>query len=201
MNDTVLVIDDEDSIRSALARLLGSQGYRTRQFASAEACLDFLKADANPACVIADLLLPGIDGLELQRILGKRFPMIVLTGHADIPSVIKAMSGGAIDFLEKPVLENRLLAAVERGVALAKNSFLADQEQAALLLRAKRLTPREREVMALVITGLRNKAIASKLGIVEKTIKVHRAHIMQKLEVNSLADMVRCADKLRESGG
>lgn len=151
--------------------------------------------DSQPACVVTDLVLPGADGMELQRALAWRYSFIFLTGRADVPAVVAAMSAGAIDFLEKPVLQERLFAAVHKGLAMAIARH-RDAEAAAMLKRKMaRLTSREREVMALVTTGIRNKQVAHYLGTTEKTIKAHRAHIMEKLELGSLAELVRYADQ------
>ncbi|WP_180862955.1 response regulator transcription factor [Cupriavidus pauculus] len=196
MSASVIIVDDDDSVRADLTQLLRIRGYHTRQFASAEACRDLLASAAWPACIVTELRLPGMDGLALQSALASRFPFIVLTGYADVPTAVATLLGGAIEFLEKPVMEERLLAAVDKGLALAQATHTYNQAAAELQRKFGQLTPREQEVMSLVTTGMRNKEIAMHLGTAEKTIKVHRAHIMQKLNLESLAEMVRCADQL-----
>lgn len=193
---TVLVVDDDESIRKALCRLLGARGVLTRSFTSAEECLGAIQGSFGPACVIADLRLPGMSGAEFQRALPARYPFIMLTGFANVDAAVAAMQAGALDFLEKPIPHDRLFASVGNALSVAQQ--LHDQAQLLAHLRMKidRLTPRELEVMGLVATGMRNKQIASQLGTVEKTIKVHRAHVMEKMELSSLVEIVRCADRL-----
>ncbi|SOY64542.1 response regulator transcription factor [Cupriavidus taiwanensis] len=196
MSGTVVVVDDDQSVGKALSRLLQVKGYGARVFRSAEECLPSLETVRGPACVIADLVLPGISGSELQARLPFNIPFIMLTGDADVPTTVSTMLAGAIELLEKPVAEAPLLAAVERALAVSAQRNIERDIKSALSQKASRLTPRELEVMAMVTTGLRNKEVANFLGIVEKTVKVHRANIMHKLEIDSLAEMVRCADRL-----
>lgn len=192
----VLLVDENECIREALGRLLGARGVPTQSFASGEECLDAVQRNRGPACVIADLRLPGMSGSELQTALPGRYPFIALTGHADVATAVATMQAGALDFLEKPIQDDRLLAAVGKALVSAQQLHEQALTHSDLQMRIDRLTPREKEVMSLVTTGMKNKEIARILGIVEKTIKVHRAHVMQKMELRSLADMVRCADSL-----
>ncbi|QET04455.1 response regulator transcription factor [Cupriavidus pauculus] len=193
---TVHIVDDDDSVRRALGRVLTAHGYAVAMFPSAEAFLDEADLDAGPACVLLDLLMPDMDGLMLQQGLQGRVPVIFLSGHGDVTRAVQAMQAGAIEFLEKPVSDTDLLAAVEKGCACAAEHFALQRELQSLRQKIQRLTPREREVLTWVVTGIRNKQVASELGTVEKTIKVHRAHVMQKLEVDSLPALVRIADRM-----
>lgn len=193
---TVHIVDDDDSVRRALGRVLTAHGYAVAMFPSAEAFLDEADLDAGPACVLLDLLMPDMDGLMLQQGLQGRVPVIFLSGHGDVTRAVQAMQAGAIEFLEKPVSDTDLLAAVEKGCARAAEHFALQRELQSLRQKIQRLTPREREVLTWVVTGIRNKQVASELGTVEKTIKVHRAHVMQKLEVDSLPALVRIADRM-----
>ena len=193
---TVHIVDDDESVRRAVGRVLGAHGYLTSLAASAQEFLDTATLDTGPACVVLDLMMPDMDGLMLQRDLQRKLPVIFLTGHADVALAVRAIQAGAIEFLEKPVADTLLLSAVERACVAAVERFAFHQDQQALLRKIERLTPREREVLAWIVTGYRNKQVASQLGTVEKTIKVHRAHVMQKLEVNSLPALVRLADRM-----
>jgi len=193
---TVHIVDDDDSVRRALGRVLTAHGYAVAMFPSAEAFLDEADLDAGPACVLLDLLMPDMDGLMLQQGLQGRVPVIFLSGHGDVTRAVQAMQAGAIEFLEKPVSDTDLLAAVEKGCACAAEHFALQRELQSLRQKIQRLTPREREVLTWVVTGIRNKQVASELGTEEKTIKVHRAHVMQKLEVDSLPALVRIADRM-----
>jgi len=196
MTGTVIVVDNDESIRKALGRLLLAKGFSSRTFGSAEECRVALDGIRGPTCVVAELILPGISGHELLKLLPSHVPFIMLTGCADVKQTVETMTAGAIDLLEKPVAEDRLVTAVIRALELATQRGMERSIKAALDAKMQRLTNREREVMAMVTTGLRNKEVANFLGIVEKTVKVHRAHIMDKLEIDSLAELVRCADKL-----
>ena len=196
----MLLVDDEPSVRRALTRLLRAAGLEVASFPSAEALLAEVKQTTHgPTCVVADLQMPGLTGLGLQDELARRgldLPLLVVTGHGDVPSTVRAMKGGAVDFLEKPVSESDLLDGVGR--ALSRHRDLHDTRRQKELLEARleRLTPREREVFALVAAGLLNKQVGFELGTTEKTIKVHRARVMEKMEATSLADLVRMAGKL-----
>jgi FixJ family two-component response regulator len=193
---TVYIVDDDDSVRRALGRVLGAHGYFTSGFASASQFLEEADLESAPGCMLLDLQLPDISGIDLQQALCSRIPVIILTGHADVASAVLTMQAGAIDFLQKPVSDVQLLGAVARGCECAASKFAQARELRDLQKKVDRLTPREREVLAWIVTGCRNKQVANRLGTVEKTIKVHRAHVMQKLEVDSLPALVRIADRM-----
>jgi FixJ family two-component response regulator len=202
MNATVFVIDDELSVRKAITRLLQSSGFRVAAFASAQDYLDTFDP-ALPGCLLLDLSMPGQNGLQLQMALqarGDSPPIIFLTGHADVPETIQALKGGAVDFLTKPVEDEVLIAAVRHAIARDAVTRLARAELAAIHACLARLTPRELEVLRCVVAGKLNKQTAAELGTVEKTIKVHRARIIEKMQVNSLAELVRQAAKVGISG-
>jgi FixJ family two-component response regulator len=189
------VVDDDSTVRKALARLFRSLGMQVETFASAREFLTHTRSD-GPACLILDVRLPGENGLLMQQVLhtnGGCPPIIFLTGYGTIPMCVRAMKQGAVDFLQKPVDEDALLAAV--ATALEQDQRLRDHQRtcAAVQQRVATLTPREREVMALMITGLLNKEIAFALGTSEKTIKAHRARIKEKMQALSLAELVRMA--------
>lgn len=194
---TVFVVDDYAPVRSAVSRLLRAAGFAVAAFASAE---EFL-AQYNPhipGCLVLDLAMPAVNGLELQRILaetGSVLPIIFLTSHGDIPKSVQAMKHGASDFLTKPVNDEDLLAAIR--VAIEKDRTLRREQTELSEIRARlaTLTPREREVLEYVVAGKLNKQIASDLGTVEQTIKVHRAHVMQKMRVQSVAELVRLTER------
>jgi FixJ family two-component response regulator len=195
---TVFLVDDDASVRRALARLVRSAGYSVQTFASAQDFLESKPDGPEPACLVLDVRMPGIDGLELQRKLqssDRVFPIIFVTGHGDIPMSVKAMKEGAVDFLPKPVKDGELLRAIEQAMARASNEGAAVSELQSIRNRLDTLTPREREVMELVVTGLLNKQIAHELGTVEKTIKAHRGKVMEKMRVQSLAELVRLAER------
>jgi FixJ family two-component response regulator len=199
----VYVVDDEATVLRAMSRLLTLAGYAVQAFASAT---EFLAQHrpSNRGCVVADLRMPVISGLELQAALarsGNPLPLIFLTGHGDVPTTVHAMKGGAEDFLTKPVQKEKLLGAVERALALDAARFEQDAHQRERQRRFESLTPREREVLALVIAGKLNKQIASELGAAEGTIKVHRASIMEKLQVQSPAELGRLAQETGWGGG
>ncbi len=199
MQSTVFLVDDDDSVRRALGRLLGAAGYRVVKFATARQFLDAAADDAGPACVVLDLQMPGLSGLDLQVELRERrinLPIVFVTGQGDVASSVRAMKGGAVDFLTKPVTEVDLLQAVGHAVAQDTQQRGQRAELAALAARAAALTPREREVMDLVVQGLLNKQIAVRLGTVEKTVKVHRGRVMEKMQAISLADLVRSVERL-----
>jgi len=194
---TVFVIDDEPSVRKSLGRLLKAAGYRVEAFTSAR---EFLQRDPNVGvgCLVLDVQMPDLNGLELQRALtetGRHVPIIFITGHGDIPMSVRAMKGGAIDFLSKPFDAKDLLEAIARALATAQlqSTHRAESDDVKRLLAM--LTPREHEVMLEVITGKPNKQIAAALGTSEKTVKVHRGRVMHKLAVQSVADLVRLCEK------
>lgn len=196
---TVFLVDDDASVRRAVARLLRSARYQVETFGSAA---EFLGADrwpAAPACVVIDLRMPAMDGLDLQAELRVRelpLPVVFLTGHGDVPSSVSAMKAGAVDFLAKPVMDDDLLRAVETALAQDTRERQRREELRALRARAESLTPRERQVMELVAEGLLNKQIAARLGTAEKTVKVHRGRVMEKMRFVSVADLVRAVERL-----
>jgi FixJ family two-component response regulator len=198
----VLVVDDDARVRAALSRLIRAAGYAVETFGSAR---EFLARPPHegPACLVLDLRMPEVDGLELQEVLRQvpgAMPVIFLTGHADVQSSVRAMKGGAVDFLLKPVEDDQLLDAIARALGRHAAALAAEAERRAARVRWDRLTPREREVCALVAQGMLNKQIAGVLGTVEKTVKVHRARVMGKLEVDSVAALVRLFDQVRSGG-
>jgi FixJ family two-component response regulator len=194
----VHIVDDDDGMRLAIGRLLEAAGCEVRSYASAG---DFLVAEQSdvPGCLLLDLKMPGPNGLELQKALARRgdsMPVIFLTGHGDVASTVRALRAGASDFLTKPVERETLLAAVERALAEDAARRAAREELRAVQARYATLTLREREVFSLVVAGRLNKQIAGDLGIAERTVKAHRAQVMQKMQVASLADLVRVASRL-----
>jgi FixJ family two-component response regulator len=194
----VFVVDDDPSIRTAVARLLGSVGLRAEGYPSAEAVLDRLTS-SDAGCVVLDIRMPGPSGLDLQASLaakGVRLPILFLTGHADVPITVRAMKAGAREVLTKPFRDQDLLDAVGQALEEDRLARSRRSEVQQLSSRFARLTPRERQVMQLVVAGLPNKRIAAELGAAEKTIKVHRAAVMTKMQAESLADLVHMADRL-----
>ena len=196
----VFVVDDDPSVRKSLDRLLRSVGYQVQTFDSARAFMGRAPLPADtPQCLILDVRMPGVSGLDLQislRNSGSRIPIVFSTGFGDVTSSVRAMKIGAVDFLTKPIDEEQLLSAVDRGLSLDVEFHRVDAVMNALTTRLGRLTPRERQVFALVVTGLLNKQIAGRLGTCERTIKVHRARIMKKMEAGSVAELVRMAVRL-----
>ncbi|OJV18909.1 MAG: DNA-binding response regulator [Verrucomicrobia bacterium 61-8] len=195
----IYIVDDEPAVRRALDRLLRASGYEVTVFDSAS---DFLanKPDASPACLVLDIAMPGLSGLEVQEALAGEnslLPIIFLTGRADVPMCATAMKRGAVDFLTKPVKDSDLIAAVDRALDLSRHRHQQREECLGIDERLARLTPREREVLELVVTGLLNKQIAAQLGIAEKTIKVHRGRVMEKMSVKSVAELVGLMDRLK----
>jgi FixJ family two-component response regulator len=199
---TVFLVDDDAGVLKGLSRLLRARGYDVQAFSSAQAFLAGHDASI-PGCAVFDVSMPGLDGLELQQALsgrGSQRPVIFLTGKGDIPTSVRAMRAGAVDFLTKPVNDDDLLAAIARAVKQDADTRHASAELDSVNARFAILTPREREVMTHVIAGRLNKQIAGDLGTVEKTIKVHRGRVMEKLGVRSVADLVRLAEKAGISG-
>ena len=192
------ILDDDKSVQSALQDLIESEGMSTLCFDSAERFLDS-GARYNASCLIADIGMPGMSGIELQarlKIEQCRIPIIFITARADIPLAVGAMKEGAIDFFTKPFDDGVFLAAVEHAVEKDRNTRRKTLEQAALLARYRSLTPREQEVLPLLVSGLLNKQTAAELGITEYTVQIHRGHIMRKMEADSFATLVRMAGKL-----
>ena len=197
-NELVYIVDDEASVGEALSTLLRANGKRVRLFTSGEDFLEFARRDTC-ACLILDLKMPGLGGLEVQKLIAAKtlMPVIFLTGRGDIPSTVRAMKGGAVDFLTKPVDEEALLASVERALRQDRSSRLEAVEHARLVARYESLTPREREVLPLLVKGLLNKQAAFDLGITEYTVQIHRGHIMRKMEADSFATLVKIAGRLK----
>jgi FixJ family two-component response regulator len=196
-NEVVYIVDDDPMVRDALSSLLRANGKNVRVFTSGAEFLNF-KRDDTAACLILDLKMPGMSGLEVQSVLSAliSIPIIFITGRGDIPSTVRAMKGGAIDFLTKPVDEVVLLSAVEQ--ALRKDCIARREalEQADLVARYSLLTPREQELLPLLVRGLLNKQAAAELGITEYTVQIHRGNIMRKMKADSFAALVRLATKL-----
>jgi FixJ family two-component response regulator len=202
-NPLVFVIDDDASVREAIADLLRSVGLGVGSFASTQEFLESERPDA-PGCIVLDVRLPGPSGLEFQRTLSKsniHLPIIFISGHADVPMSVRAMKSGAIEFLTKPLPEQELLDAIQTGIERDRARRREAKVVAELQERFDSLTPREREVLTLVITGRRNKQIAAQAKLSEMTVKVHRSQIMRKMRAKSLVDLVRMADALGVSTG
>ena len=194
----VFVIDDDDSVRRSLERLLRSVDLEVETFASAQ---DFLRKPMpdRPACVVLDLRLPGPSGLELQESLirsGHEVPIVFISGHADVPSSVRAIKAGAVDFLQKPFSDQALLDIIHGALRRDREARRDRAEVASIRVRFDMLTPRERDVLRLVIQGRLNKQIAGDLGISEKTVKFHRGRVMEKTQAGSVAELVRQADRL-----
>ncbi|MEN3381734.1 MAG: hypothetical protein V7608_1778 [Hyphomicrobiales bacterium] len=199
----VFVIDDDASVRNGVADLLRSVGLGVEAFGSTEEFLQSERRDAA-GCIVLDVRLPGPSGLEFQRTLDKsniHLPIIFISGHGDIPMSVQAMKSGAIEFLTKPLREQELLDAIHTGIARDRARRREAEVVAELRERFNSLTPREREVLAIVVTGRRNKQIAAQAKLSEMTVKVHRSQIMRKMRAKSLVDLVRMADALGVSPG
>jgi FixJ family two-component response regulator len=198
----VFLVDDDAGVRRALTRLLKTAGLEVVSFASGDALLQEVDGE-RLSCVVADLRMPGLNGLELQDELVRRgldLPLLFISGQADVSSSVRAMKGGAVDFLEKPLSDTALIEAVQRALGRHRERQAERQEKETLEKRFARLTPRERQVFGLVAAGLLNKQVGYELGATEKTIKVHRARVMEKMEADSLADLVRMAGRLGVRG-
>jgi FixJ family two-component response regulator len=195
----VYLVDDDAGVRRALTRVLRNAGYQTTAFGTAEDFLIGVELDELPSCLVVDLKMPGLSGLDLQELLlerGIELSLVFISGRADVQSGVQAMKGGAVDFLEKPVSDDTLLAAVARGLEQDRERRARQAERAQLQERLDTLTPRERDVFGLIVTGLLNKQVGARLGTTEKTVKVHRSRVMQKMGAHSLAELVRMADKI-----
>jgi len=195
---TIFIVDDDPAVLTGLSRLLRSAGLNVVTFISPEQFLD--QHDPNaPGCLVLDVAMPGLNGLELQEALtksGSMIPIIFLTGHGTVPASVKAMKSGALDFLSKPVDEKDLLGAIHIAIEKDEAARQTRAEIDEIQERLKTLTPREREVLTHVVTGQLNKQIAYDLGTVEKTIKVHRARVMEKMKVNSVAELVHLCERV-----
>ncbi len=194
---TVHVVDDDESVRSALSRLFRASGHSVQTFESAQAYLAEASPE-EPGCVVLDIRMPGMDGLTLQEHMSKlgfKAPIVFVSGHGNIPASVRAMKRGAVDFLEKPFEEDDLLGAVDRAIALDTELRQRRNSNARFRRGLENLTSREYEVMTYVIAGRLNKVIARELGVSEKTVKVHRGRVMKKMEARSLAELVRMAER------
>ncbi len=194
----VYVVDDDSSVRRSLNRLIRSSGYEVKTFEGPKEFLDF-NAPEDASCLVLDVRMPGLSGIELQERLADAdndIPVIFLTGHGTVRDGVRAMKNGAFEFLEKPFDDQALINAIDVCIERSKSNIIERQRMNELRLRAGKLTPREEEVFGHVVTGMLNKQIAGKLNISEKTVKVHRARVMEKMQASSLAELVRLAGKL-----
>jgi FixJ family two-component response regulator len=196
-NEMVYIVDDDASVVDALSSLLRANGKQVQIFTSGQDFLDFERQDSC-ACLILDLRMPGLNGLQVQESIAAQttIPVIFITGRGDVPSTVTAMKGGAMDFLTKPIDETALLACIEKALEQDRKLRLAAIEQKSLLARYRLLTPREQQVLPLLVRGLLNKQAAWELGITEYTVQIHRGHIMRKMEADSFAALVKFASKL-----
>jgi len=195
----VFVVDDDISVRESLELLIQNEGWQPKTFESAQEFLDYRRA-LIPSCLVLDLSLPGLNGLELQKRMAverSEIPIIFITGHGDIPKTVEAMKGGAVEFLTKPFNDEVLLTAIRRALERSRLALAHKIDLQELRDRYASLTPREGQVMALVVSGLLNKQVGGELGIAEKTVKAHRGQVMQKMKASSVADLVKMAEKLR----
>jgi FixJ family two-component response regulator len=194
----VYVVDDDATLGRSLCRLIRTIGVDAVAFPSAQAFLTHPRP-MIPACLVLDVRMPGLGGLDLQARLGdvrETLPIVFITGHGNVPTSVRAMKGGAVDFLQKPFNDDELIGAVQRALAKSRQAHVEASARGEIERRLRTLTPREREVMALVVRGLLNKQIAAELGAAEKTVKVHRGRVMQKMQANSVADLVHMAERI-----
>jgi FixJ family two-component response regulator len=199
MPGLVYIVDDDASFRTSTSRLLRACGYTVETYESAEHLLENLKRHTSSGCILLDIRMAGVTGLEAQEVLratGSRLPIIFVTGHADIPTAVQVIKGGAEDLLTKPTDRDRLVQAIERALARGRLTQDDDEKLAGWRRLVSRLTPRERQVFERVVRGALNKQIAYELGSTERTIKAHRQHVMQKLQVRSFAELVLMAERL-----
>jgi FixJ family two-component response regulator len=195
---TVFVVDDDPSIRKSLSLLLSSAGYGVKTFASAKEFLESERGTPGPACLVLDVKMPGLGGLDLQEELKSRntiIPIIFITGHGDIPMSVQAMKKGAVDFLSKPFDDGDLLDAVKEALLKDSQARADFNEQKHIIQRLDSLTTREHEILTYLITGMLNKQIAYELNISERTVKAHRKQVLHKMGVNSIAELVRLTEK------
>ena len=200
VSNVVHIVDDDESFRTAIQRLLRASGYAVETYESAEQLIQRLPDDTGPSCILLDIRIPGLSGPDLQdrlSALGSHLPIVFLTGHADVPTTVKVMKAGADDLLTKPVTKDELIAALERAIARSRAWRDKNGQLHALQTLVDRLTPRERQVFERVARGRMNKEIARELGATERTIKAHRSNIMDKLHIASVTDLVLIAERLR----
>lgn len=195
MTSTVFIIDDDEAIRDSLGMLMKSVGYQYEEFADAQSFLDSCSKDRN-GCLVLDIRMPGMSGLDLQTKLQEMkidLPIVFITGHGDVPMAVEAMKRGAVDFFQKPFRDQALLDCIGQVMSRLNENRDKQAELKQVRERLEQLTAREKEVMALVVEGLGNKVIARKLGISQRTVELHRAHVMQKMQADSLAQLVQMA--------
>jgi len=199
----VFVVDDDVSVRESLELLINNEGWQPKAFASAQEFLGSPRANV-PSCLLLDISLPSLNGLELQkRVAVERtdMPIIFITGYGDVPKTVQAMKAGAVEFLTKPFNDEVLLTAIRQALERSRLALVQEAEMQKVRNRYASLTPREREVMALVVSGLLNKQVGGELGISEITVKAHRGQVMQKMKANSVADLVKMAGRLHDGTG